>query len=43
VYDALIAQCALKAGAEVLLTWNVADFKRMGAAVARIVTTPADL
>jgi predicted nucleic acid-binding protein len=42
-YDALIAQCALKAGANVLLTWNVRDFTRIGAAVAEIVKTPLDL
>ena len=34
-YDALIAHCALKAGADVLLTWNVRDFTRFGAAIAR--------
>ncbi|MFZ0520456.1 MAG: PIN domain-containing protein [Candidatus Acidiferrales bacterium] len=42
-YDALIAQCALKAGAHVLLTWNVRDFTRIGATVAEIVKTPLDL
>jgi predicted nucleic acid-binding protein len=43
VYDALIAYCALKAGAEVLLTWNVRDFTRLGPAVARITKTPLEL
>lgn len=43
VYDALIAHCALKAGAEVLLTWNVRDFTRLGSAVARITKTPLEL
>jgi predicted nucleic acid-binding protein len=42
-YDALIAQCALKAGADILLTWNVRDFTRLGAAVAGIVKTPLEL
>jgi predicted nucleic acid-binding protein len=42
-YDALIAHCALKAGADVLLTWNVRDFTRFGSAVAQIVKTPLDL
>jgi predicted nucleic acid-binding protein len=42
-YDALIAHCALKAGAEVLLTWNVRDFTRLGSAVAQIVKTPLEL
>ncbi len=43
VYDALIAQCALKAGAEVLLTWNIRDFARLGTAVAKITKTPLEL
>jgi predicted nucleic acid-binding protein len=42
VYDALIAHCALKAGAEVLWTWNVRDFTRLGPAVARITKTPLE-
>lgn len=28
-YDAAIAACARKAGARVVLTWNVADFERV--------------
>ena len=43
LYNALIAHCALKAGAEVLLTWNVRDFTRLGPAVARITKTPLEL
>jgi predicted nucleic acid-binding protein len=43
VYDALIAHCALKAEADVLLTWNVRDFARLGSAVARLVKTPLEL
>lgn len=42
-YDALIAHCALKAGADTLLTWNVRDFTRLRPAVARLVKTPLDL
>jgi predicted nucleic acid-binding protein len=42
-YDALIAQCAVKAGADVLLTWNVRDFTRLGPQVARLVRTPLQL
>lgn len=42
-YDALIARCALKAGADVLLTWNVRDFTRFGPDIARLVKTPLDL
>jgi predicted nucleic acid-binding protein len=43
VYDALIAHCALKVGAEVLLTWNVRDFSRLGASVAKITKTPLEI
>jgi predicted nucleic acid-binding protein len=43
VYDALIAHCALQAQADVLLTWNVRDFSRLGPAIARLVKTPAEL
>jgi len=42
-YDALIAHCALKAGAVTLLTWNVRDFTRFGPAIARLVKTPLEL
>jgi predicted nucleic acid-binding protein len=42
-YDALIAQCALKAGAEVLLTLNVRDFTRLGPQIAALVKTPLQL
>jgi predicted nucleic acid-binding protein len=42
-YDALIAQCAIKAQAEVLLTWNTRDFIRFGADVAKLVKTPLDI
>lgn len=42
-YDALIAQCAVKARADVLLTWNIRDFIRLGPEVASMVKTPLDL
>jgi predicted nucleic acid-binding protein len=42
-YDALIGYCALKAGADILLTWNVRDFTRLGPAVTRLVKTPLEL
>jgi len=42
VYDALIAHCAVKAGAEVLLTWNQRDFTRFGDDIGRMVRTPAE-
>lgn len=43
VYDALIAHCAVKAGAAILLTWNVRDFTRLGSAIALLVKTPLEL
>jgi predicted nucleic acid-binding protein len=42
-YDALIARCAIKAGAAVLLTWNVRHFVRLGPDISRIVKTPVEL
>ena len=42
-YDALIARCALKAKADVLLTWNERDFVRLGPEVAGLVRTRRDL
>jgi predicted nucleic acid-binding protein len=42
-YDALIARCATKAGAAILLTWNVQHFTKLGPEVARLVKTPAEL
>lgn len=41
-YDALIAHCAVKSGADVSLTWNVRDFLRFGPHIAGRVKTPAD-
>ena len=40
VYDWLTARCALKAQAEVLYTWNLAHFTRLGNDVAKRVRTP---
>lgn len=42
VYDALIAQAALEAGAEVLLTLNPAHFRRLGEDVAALVRVPGE-
>lgn len=42
-YDALIARCAVKAGADALVTWNVRHFTLLGPAVARMVRTPEQL
>lgn len=41
VYDALIARCAVKAGASALYTWNLAHFVRLGPQVAKLVKKPA--
>ena len=41
IYDALHARCAVKAGADVLVTWNQRDFIRFGE-VARLVKTPPE-
>lgn len=40
IYDALIAQCALKAKAQVLYTWNIKDFQRLGPEIAKRVREP---
>lgn len=40
LYDGLIAACALKAKADVIYTWNVADFMRLGDDVAGRVRIP---
>ena len=42
VYDLLIACCALKAKADVLYTWNLRHFLRLGDDVAAIARSPAD-
>jgi hypothetical protein len=33
----------VKAGAAILLTWNVRDFTRLGSAIALLVKTPLEL
>ena len=38
-YDALIAQAAIKAGAETILTWNVRDFEAFESRIQ--IETPA--
>jgi predicted nucleic acid-binding protein len=40
IYDAVLAHCALKAGAKTIYTWNVKHFKRLGPEIAKRVTTP---
>jgi hypothetical protein len=41
IYGALHARCAVKAGIDVLVTWNPRDLIRFGE-VARLVKTPLE-
>lgn len=40
IYDALLAQCALKVGATVIYTWNVKHFRQLGPEIAKCVSVP---
>ena len=40
LYDSLIAACAVKAKADVIYTWNLGHFRRLGDEIARKVHTP---
>ena len=40
IYDALLGQCALKAGATRILTCDVAHFQRLGSEISDKVRTP---
>jgi len=40
IYDALLAQCALKANAATIYTWDLDHFRLLGAEVARRIRTP---
>jgi len=40
IYDALLGQCALKARATKIYTWNVGHFRMLGAEIAGKVRTP---
>ena len=40
VYDALIAQCALKVGATAIVTLNAKHFRRLGADIEALVVEP---
>jgi len=39
-YDALLAQCAMKAGADVVYTWNARHFRQLGEVIVRLLRTP---
>jgi predicted nucleic acid-binding protein len=43
IYDAVLAHCALKARAEKIYTWDVKDFKRLGAAIGKCVLEPGSV
>lgn len=43
IYDAVIAQCALKADVQALYTWNVRHFRRFGEQISSRVRAPEDL
>jgi len=40
IYDALLGQCALKASATRILTWDIAHFQRLGSEIADRAQTP---
>ena len=40
IYDALLGQCARKARASTIYTWNVAHFRMLGTDIAEKVRTP---
>ena len=42
IYDAILGHCALKAKTQILYTWNVKDFMRLGSNIASLVNTPVD-
>ena len=42
IYDAILGHCALKARAQTIYTWNIGDFKRLGAAIGGRSRTPSD-
>ncbi len=39
-YDALIARCALKAGADEIFTWSIRHYQLFGPEVAKRLKTP---
>lgn len=40
IYDAILAQCTIKAKAEVIYTWNERHYSQCGREVAQRVRTP---
>jgi predicted nucleic acid-binding protein len=41
IYDMLLARCALKAGAEILYTWNTKHFEQLGPDISRRLRLPS--
>ncbi|HEX5229216.1 MAG TPA: PIN domain-containing protein [Bryobacteraceae bacterium] len=42
IYDALLAQCAIKAKADAIYTWNQRHYAQCGPEVTRLVRTPGN-
>jgi predicted nucleic acid-binding protein len=40
IYDALLAHCAIKVGAQTIYTWNLRHYSQFGAEVTRLLRTP---
>jgi predicted nucleic acid-binding protein len=40
IYDALLLQCALKAKADVIYTWNLKHFQQLAPNIASMIKTP---
>ena len=40
IYDALIARCTLKSGADIIYTWNRRHFEQFGAKIVERLRTP---
>ena len=40
IYDGLIAQCALKAKADIIYTWNTRHFQRLGPDIEKLLRVP---
>lgn len=40
IYDAMLARCALKSGAEIIYTWNTKYYAQCGAELVKRLSTP---
>jgi predicted nucleic acid-binding protein len=43
IYDALLAACAIKSGAEILFTWNLRHYGQLGPKIEPLLQTPFGL